>query len=512
MDAYELVIRQGTGSFAVVWKARRRGDGAIVAIKELKERAGSWESLLEQPEIAVMRALGAHANVLRLHSVVLLAGRAYMVLDQCDCSVYQAMSSARSLASGRSSFAEGEVRWLMRAVLSGLAHVHARGIMHRDVKPENILLCSADGTAKLCDFGQSRATALSPARPRTEYVSTRWYRAPELLLHSPTYGAPIDVWAAGCLMAECYTFRPVFPGSSEPDTLMRIVSALGPPRPGDGPGSWREGDELAHRAGLRWPDVRHASLASLIPKASAAAISVIAAALQWDPAKRPTAAALLGHAFFADATGGVRDMPVPPTGATAMRPGEEAAAKSDAAAAQVAIDAALVAKLAGRNAGEEEGKDSESKDGEEEGKHEERRGDGKAGSSDEDRISRVTSAPLSRGTGGFLPGRAAPALAVHPGGGAASTRSAVALNPFARAIGERASAPDTSAAVPTEDASSGDEDARPVFVPSVVGSGGRAAWVHGAVTGVRPRPDAFGDADGGGGQQDEYIPSALDEK
>ncbi len=133
--------------------------------------------------------------------------------------------------------------------------MHKHGYFHRDMKPEN-LLCAGPELVKIADFGLAReiryALVLSRLKhyctyvvfvncssrpPYTDYVSTRWYRAPEVLLRSTVYSAPIDIWAVGCIMAELYTFRPLFPGNSEIDEIFKICSVLGTPDKKD----WPEG-------------------------------------------------------------------------------------------------------------------------------------------------------------------------------------------------------------------------------------------------------------------------------
>lgn len=98
-------------------------------------------------------------------------------------------------------------------------------IMHRDVKPENVLV-SPRGVIKLCDFGFARIVT-GPNESCTDYVATRWYRAPELLVGDPRYGRAVDTWAAGCLYAEMLTGEPIFPGDSDVDQLFRITRVLG---------------------------------------------------------------------------------------------------------------------------------------------------------------------------------------------------------------------------------------------------------------------------------------------
>lgn len=417
MEAYELISRQGVGSYAVVWKARERGTGRLVAIKELKQTCATWEEVVAMKEVAVMRAVGAHPNVLRMHAVTRLAGRAYLVLDQCDCNVYQLMSSARSLSSGRGSFTEPEVRWLMRQVLAGLAHMHGQGWMHRDIKPENVLLCASDSTAKVCDFGQARQTSPSGGSSKlTDYVSTRWYRAPELLLHAAEYGSPVDVWAVGCMMAECFTFRAVFPGDSEVDTLFKVASVVGSPGAG-----WKDASVLAASLGIRLPDTLGVGLASLLPKASPAALSAVAGMLTWNPASRPTAQAMLRHPFFAEGP----CTPIKTLGAASMRQGEEALAKADALAAQADIDRALAGKPDSTRSDGKEGEDADSDAGEGGKAASDRDEGGKGDAECKDRDG--DSSSDEEGAVAYKP--------QHRAGQGAAPRAAVSRNPFAACEG-----------------------------------------------------------------------------
>lgn len=125
------------------------------------------------------------------------------------------------------SFAKNQINNLFfLQILQGLAFIHRHGFFHRDLKPENIL-CSGSDLVKIADFGLVREIRSRP--PYTDYVSTRWYRAPEVLLHSTTYSSPIDLWAVGCIAAEIYTYRPLFPGNTETDQLYKICAIMGTP-------------------------------------------------------------------------------------------------------------------------------------------------------------------------------------------------------------------------------------------------------------------------------------------
>lgn len=129
MEGYTLLLRQGAGSYATVWRARRRSDGRVVAIKQLRERGLSWDEVLRSAEVAHWKDL-RHPNVLQLEAVVRLRGITFLVMDYCEANLYQVMQ--QMTASGR-AFHESEVRWIMRSVLAGLAYCHSVGVMHREL-------------------------------------------------------------------------------------------------------------------------------------------------------------------------------------------------------------------------------------------------------------------------------------------------------------------------------------------------------------------------------------------
>ncbi|KAM7390656.1 hypothetical protein PAMA_008713 [Pampus argenteus] len=159
------------------------------------------------------------------------------------------------------------------------------------MKPEN-LLCMGPELVKIADFGLAREIRSKP--PYTDYVSTRWYRAPEVLLRSSTYSSPIDLWAVGCIMAELYTLRPLFPGNSEVDEIFKICQVLGTVKKSD----WPEGYHLASAMNFRFPQCVPTHLKTLIPNASNEAIALMRDMLQWDPKKRPTAVQSLRYPYF----------------------------------------------------------------------------------------------------------------------------------------------------------------------------------------------------------------------
>ena len=186
---------------------------------------------------------------------------------------------------------EDQIRDIMHQTLLGLCFMHKYGFFHRDMKPENLLLTR--NKLKIADFGLAREIRSVP--PYTEYVSTRYYRAPECILKSTNYNSPIDIWALGCIMAEMYTHpQPLFCGSNEKEVLFRICSVLGTPTHD----IWNDGIRQANIVGIKFPNCPGTELEKIIPEASSEAIDLIKQMIKWDPNKRATAKNLLNHPFF----------------------------------------------------------------------------------------------------------------------------------------------------------------------------------------------------------------------
>jgi len=168
--------------------------------------------------------------------------------------------------------------------------MHKHGFFHRDLKPENLL--ANNEIIKIADFGLAREIRSRP--PFTDYVSTRWYRAPEILLRSTTYNSPVDIFALAAIMAELYLLRPLFPGNNETDQIYKICAVLGSPSQAQ----WPEGYKLAARINFTFPKFVPTSLNSLIPNASSEAIDLMQKMMEFDSMKRPTAQQCLQHPYF----------------------------------------------------------------------------------------------------------------------------------------------------------------------------------------------------------------------
>lgn len=167
--------------------------------------------------------------------------------------------------------------------------MHKYGFFHRDLKPENILLQESSDQLKICDFGLAREIRSRP--PFTDYVATRWYRAPELIFKSKTYNSPVDIFALGCIFAELYLLSPLFSGNSSLDQLNKICSIMGTPTKK----SWPEGYKLASEIGFSFTQYNPIPLTEAIPTMSYTAALLLAEMLQFDPQKRPSASQILDH-------------------------------------------------------------------------------------------------------------------------------------------------------------------------------------------------------------------------
>ncbi|NWW52278.1 MAK kinase, partial [Pedionomus torquatus] len=284
MNRYTIMKQLGDGTYGSVLMGKSNESGELVAIKRMKRKFYSWDECMNLREVKSLKKLN-HANVIKLKEVIRENDHLYFVFEYMKENLYQLMKDRNKL------FPESVIRNMMYQILQGLAFIHKHGFFHRDMKPEN-LLCIGPELVKIADFGLARELRSQP--PYTDYVSTRWYRAPEVLLRSSIYSSPIDMWAVGSIMAELYTLRPLFPGTSEVDEIFKICQVLGTPKKSE----WPEGYLLASAMNFRFPQCVPISLKTLIPNASNEAIQLMSDMLNWNPKKRPTASQALKYPYF----------------------------------------------------------------------------------------------------------------------------------------------------------------------------------------------------------------------
>ncbi|KAI6185350.1 Protein kinase domain-containing protein [Aphelenchoides besseyi] len=218
LDKYERLSKIGEGSYGVVFKCRNKDTGQMVAIKKFVESDDDPAiKKIAMREIRMLRQL-KHPNLVNLIEVFKRHRKIHLVFEHCERTLLD------DLEKYQNGFPELIAKKIIWQLLSAIHFCHSRNCIHRDIKPENILITSGD-TLKLGDFGFARI--MNSNDLFTEYVSTRWYRSPELLVGDQQYGTPVDIWATGCVLAEMETGEPLWPGRTDQDQLFLIKQTMG---------------------------------------------------------------------------------------------------------------------------------------------------------------------------------------------------------------------------------------------------------------------------------------------
>ena len=291
-----MLSRLGGGTFADVYKAKEKSTGELVAIKVLKKKYNKWEDCLELRECRSLQKLHddslsgqkGQENIIKLKQIIFIkkTGTLNLIFEFMERDLFALMKSKEP-----GKLSEAQIKDIVHQTLLGLAFMHKYGFFHRDMKPENLLLVGEK--VKIADFGLAREIRSVP--PYTEYVSTRYYRAPECILKTQNYNSPIDIWGLGCIMAEMYLHpQPLFYGANEKEVLFKICSVLGSPTHE----IWAKGISQAKACGIKFPVSEGTPLEKIIPVASKEAIDLMKQMLQWNPINRATASDLLNHPFF----------------------------------------------------------------------------------------------------------------------------------------------------------------------------------------------------------------------
>lgn len=306
MHKYRLISKKGEGTFSEVLKAQSIKSGKHVAIKCMKNHFDSIDQVNNLREIQALRRLAGHPNIIKLHEVLYdePTGRLALVFELMDMNVYEAIKGRRHYLP------EQKVKHYMYEMLKALDYMHRNGIFHRDVKPENLLLM--DDEIKLADLGSCRG--IYSRQPFTEYISTRWYRAPECLLTDGYYNFKMDLFAAGCVCFEIVALFPLFPGQNEMDQIQKIHNVLGTP-----PAELltRKFKRNASHMDFNFPEKKGTGIERLIPHADPDLIELMKKLVRYDPDERILARQALKDPFFRELRDAEKDLtsaaaPLPP--------------------------------------------------------------------------------------------------------------------------------------------------------------------------------------------------------
>uniref|UniRef100_G1KAZ0 Cyclin-dependent kinase-like 3 n=1 Tax=Anolis carolinensis TaxID=28377 RepID=G1KAZ0_ANOCA len=286
MDMYEILGKVGEGSYGTVMKCKHKETGHIVAIKIFYEKPEKSVNKIAMREIKFLKQF-RHENLVNLIEVFRQKKKIHLVFEFIDHTILDELQHYSHGLDNR------RLKRYLYQILRAIVYLHSNNVIHRDIKPENILV-SQTGITKLCDFGFARTLA-APGDVYTDYVATRWYRAPELVLKDTTYGKPVDIWALGCMIIEMATGNPYLPSSSDLDLLHKIVTKVGNLTP--------HLQSIFIRSpvfsGMVLPEVQHPKSAKKkYPKLNALLADMVHACLQMDPADRMSSADLLQHEYF----------------------------------------------------------------------------------------------------------------------------------------------------------------------------------------------------------------------
>nr|AAA16056.1 crp [Dictyostelium discoideum] len=285
MEKYSKIEKLGEGTYGIVNKAKNRETGEIVALKRIRlDSEDEGVPCTAIREISLLKEL-KHPNIVRLHDVIHTERKLTLVFEYLDQDLKKYLDECGGEIS------KPTIKSFMYQLLKGVAFCHDHRVLHRDLKPQNLLI-NRKGELKLADFGLARAFGI-PVRTYSHEVVTLWYRAPDVLMGSRKYSTPIDIWSALCIFAEMASGRPLFPGSGTSDQLFRIFKILGTPNEE----SWPSITELPEYK-TDFPVHPAHQLSSIVHGLDEKGLNLLSKMLQYDPNQRITAAAALKHPYF----------------------------------------------------------------------------------------------------------------------------------------------------------------------------------------------------------------------
>lgn len=280
----------GRGAYGIVCSVMNSENGEMIAIKKI---ANAFDNHMDAKrtlrEIKLLKHLD-HENVIGIRDVIPPPIReafndVYIATELMDTDLHQIIRSNQELS-------EEHCQYFLYQILRGLKYIHSANVIHRDLKPSNLLL-NANCDLKICDFGLARPTSENDMM--TEYVVTRWYRAPELLLNSTDYTAAIDIWSVGCIFMELMNRKTLFPGRDHMHQMRLIIELIGTPMDTE-LGFVRNEDAKTYIRHL--PVLPRQSFAVLFPHISPAAIDLVERMLTFDPSRRVTVDEALAHPYL----------------------------------------------------------------------------------------------------------------------------------------------------------------------------------------------------------------------
>ncbi|CAL9754737.1 unnamed protein product [Musa acuminata subsp. burmannicoides] len=295
MEKYEKLEKVGEGTYGKVYKAKDKATGQLVALKKTRlqmDEEGIPPTSLR--EISLLQLLSRSIYIVRLLNVEQVKKNnkpiLYLVFEYVDTDLKKFIDSFRRGSNPR-PIPSPVIQSFLYQLCKGVAHCHGHGVLHRDLKPQNLLVDKEKGILKIADLGLGRAFTI-PLKSYTHEIVTLWYRAPEVLLGTTHYSTGVDMWSIGCIFAEMVRSQLLFPGDSELQQLLHIFRLLGTPTEEQWPGvgllrDWHE-----------YPQWKPQNLARAVPALEPEGVDLLSKMLQYDPANRISAKAAMEHPYF----------------------------------------------------------------------------------------------------------------------------------------------------------------------------------------------------------------------
>ncbi|KAI9360006.1 kinase-like domain-containing protein, partial [Zopfochytrium polystomum] len=288
-ELYEKTTMVGEGTYGKVYKAIHKTKNITVALKRVRIEADKEGfPITGIREIKILSSL-SHKNVMKLLEIFTEERFVHLVLEYMDHDLTGVFNNPYL------KWESQHIKCLLTQLLEGLSYLHSKGVVHRDLKGSNLLL-NREGVLKLGDFGLARCLAV-PRMDYTNRVITLWYRPPELLLGSTQYGPEIDMWSAGCIMAEMLVKKPLFPGNDEISQLDHIWRLCGTPTKE----SWKAVTAMPWWSMVRPKEQHPRTLRDHMKRFIVShGLKLLDSLLQLDPTNRPSASTCLLHPYFTE--------------------------------------------------------------------------------------------------------------------------------------------------------------------------------------------------------------------
>ncbi|XP_068964234.1 cyclin-dependent kinase 16 isoform X2 [Petaurus breviceps papuanus] len=285
LETYVKLDKLGEGTYATVYKGKSKLTDNLVALKEIRLEHEEGAPCTAIREVSLLKDL-KHANIVTLHDIIHTDKSLTLVFEYLDKDLKQYLEDCGNVINMHN------VKLFLFQLLRGLAYCHRQKVLHRDLKPQNLLI-NERGELKLADFGLARAKSI-PTKTYSNEVVTLWYRPPDILLGSTDYSTQIDMWGVGCICYEMATGRPLFPGSTVEEQLHFIFRILGTPTEETWPGI-SSNEEFKN---YDYPKYRAEALLSHAPRLDTDGADLLARLLQFEGRNRISADDAMRHPFF----------------------------------------------------------------------------------------------------------------------------------------------------------------------------------------------------------------------